>query len=193
MVDVVEIQIDNLREALRLLQRCLVTALATSISLVLLEFAAIASGAQQPTYQIPGVYVAVAAGTAKLILFVAYSASVFVAFSAILHIKHTARLIADAKIRDAVLSFPTIATMKDRSLTGFSIAIPPILFTIAAAHYIFFADPPVSSDPGNLVIGALVLGVFPYIAVFYHWRSGFSEDSAQDAAQKPGAPPDRVG
>jgi hypothetical protein len=188
MIDVLEIQIDNLREALRLLQRCLVTALATSISLLLLEFAAIAPDQPEPTYQMPWVYVAVAAGTAKLLIFVAYSAAAFVAFAAILHIKHTARLIADTKIREAVLGYPTIATMTDRSLTGFSIAIPPMLFTIAAAHYIFWGEA-VGSDPGNLVIGALILGVAPYIAIFFHWRSGFGGDAATAAAQKSDKPP----
>jgi hypothetical protein len=183
-LNVEQIRVDNLREALRLLQRCIVTALATSLSLLLLEFASSPSGVQQPAIQIPGLLVGVGASAAKLILFAAYSISGFVAFAAILHIKHIARSIVNNEVRDAALAFPTVTTMTDRGLAQVGILFPTLLFVITAIHYVHGIWP-VDTDESGPAIGALLLGVMPYVGVVMQWRIGLGQDRKAHAPEVP--------
>jgi hypothetical protein len=165
-----QIKVENLREALRLLQRCIVTALATSLSLLLLETAA-PSGPPQ-TIQFPGLFVGLNSGVAQLIFFAAYIVASLVAYSTIAHAKSIARSIADHETRIAALTYPTITTMTDRSLTGFSIALPPILFLIAAGIYVHGIWP-LTDNQGTAAFMALLFGIMPYVGIYAQWRSGF--------------------
>ena len=168
-----QIRVDNLREALRLLQRCIVTALAASLSLVLLETASPPPTGQPPqTIQFPGLFVGLDSGVAKLIFFAAYLVASFVAFSTIAHAKSIARAIADREARNAVLTYPTVTTMTDRSLAGLSFAIPPILFLIGVAIYVHGIWPPTENQAWAAIVASL-FGAMPYVGIYLQWRDGF--------------------
>ena len=102
-MDTLAIRIENLREALRILQRCMGTAFAASFSLLLLQ----ATSSPQSPLQIPGLVGAVGPVLARLILVAAYITSGFVGYAAVLQVIRIARSIDDRSARTEAMNFPT--------------------------------------------------------------------------------------
>jgi hypothetical protein len=168
-VDAVEIRVENLRETLRLLQRCIAISVTASLALVLLEFAPPPSDLQKGALQIPGVFVAITPPFAVAILVAAHIAAGLMAYAAALHIRHIAFTIGDLDCRSAALTFPTIVTIKDPLARTIAVLLAPALFLAYRVRSAFVAWP--FDDSEEMIHLIIVLfGVMPYVGVLRELR-----------------------
>lgn len=160
-MNVTDILIENLREALRQVQRSVVLGVVASLSLMLLQV----STAPTEPIQLPGPVVPVDPTTAKIILGVVHVVAGFMAFASVQLATSTARAIKNDQVRDAALSYPNFATSSDPGVRVITCLAPPLFFMIAVV--IWAATQWGEQDLGQYVIIAVMLGVPPYVAVFY--------------------------
>jgi hypothetical protein len=163
-MDVTDILIENLREALRQVQRSLVLGVVTSLSLMLLQ---VSTAPAQPI-QVPGPVVPVDPSTAKLILGAVYVVAGFMAYASIELATSTARAIKNDQLRDAALSFPSFTTSSDPGIRNLTCLAPPFFFMIAVV--VWAVTQWGEEDLVQEVIMVVMLGVLPYVTLFYRTK-----------------------
>lgn len=163
-MDTTDILIENLREALRQIQRSVVLGVVASLSLMLLQFS---TASVQPV-QLPGPVVPVGPSTAKFILVAVHVVAGFMAFTSVEVARGIAREIKNDQMRDAALSYPSFATNSDPVVRVFTCLAPPLFFTIAIVAWAITRRG--EEDTWQFVIMAFVFGVPPYLAVFIWTR-----------------------
>jgi len=159
-MDVTDILIENLREALRQVQRFLVLGVVTSLSLMLLQ---VSTAPAQPI-QVPGPVVPVDPSTAKVILGAVYVATGFMAWASIDLATSTARAIKNDQLRDAALTFPSFTTSPDPGIRNLTCLVPPFFFMIAVVVWV--VNQWGEEDLVQEVIFVVMLGVLPYVVLF---------------------------
>ena len=161
-MDTVDILVDNLREALRQIQRSVVFGLVASLSLMLLQLSTVTPGTAQPI-QLPGLVVAVDSSIAKILLIVAHIVAGFMALASLEDARRVARSIKDRPVRDAALLYPNAVTNSDPMLRFPACLAPPLFFMVAVVAW-ELAQP---EREWFHVIGAFSFGAIPYVAVAY--------------------------
>lgn len=176
-MDATDILIENLREALRQIQRSVVLGVVASLSLVLLQF----STATAQAVQLPGPVVPVGPSTAKIILVAVHVVAGFMALTSVEAARGIAREIKNDQMRDAALSYPSFATSSDPVVRVFTCLAPPFFFVIAIIAWAITQRG--EEDPWPFVIMAFAFGVLPYLAVFF-WAKKLIAPRATEAAHE---------
>jgi hypothetical protein len=161
-MDATDVLVENLREALRRVQWSVTVGLTASLSLVLLQFSALAPGVTQP----PGPVVPVDPVTAKLLLGAAHIVGGFLALVSLWEAGRIAGKINDATIRDAALRYPSFATSPGLEVRLPACLLPPLLFVIAVVWWAVTGAG--EHDRAGFIIFAVCFGAAPYCAVAYH-------------------------
>ena len=170
-MDPKQVLVNNLCEALKQLQRYLVLALVASLSLMLLQLSSIPLGGQM--IQLPGVVTTVDVRIAKLILGAAHFLLGLLAIASIENAKNIALKINDQELRDAALSYPTVATDTDSWVRRPACLAPALFFLIALAAWTYKHP----KREWAFVIAAFIFGVLPYLALMIRVEY-FSDSSA---------------
>src|SRR4030095_5676551 len=159
-MDAQEILVENLREALRHLQRYLAVGFATSLSLVLL---ALAPPEQNAPITVPVISIAAAPFLVKTLLVATYIGSGFLCYSTILDARKISIRISDKFVRSLAVSFPTVATSADRGLRLMGTILPSLIFILFLIIDLYYAE----TRPFQKYLMLKIFGVMPYVGVTY--------------------------
>lgn len=121
--------VTNLCETLRQLQRYLVLAIVASLSLVVLQLLSSSESAGR-VIQLPGLVTTVDVRTAKLLLVAAHMAFGLLTLATGERARKTFEKIHKPELRDAALSYPSIATEPDPFIRVSACLAPALLFLI---------------------------------------------------------------
>jgi hypothetical protein len=171
-MDAEKILVDNLREALGASQRYFIFAITASLSLLLLELALIGGGST--AIELQGLVVATDPGIARMVLFGAIFILPVMAISANSRANKIAKKISNEELREAALTYPSLATEEEAWLRIGSAILPIVLTTFSQILRLFSQT---EMNWSNFISGLLVVAL-PSLSLAYEIRSPVGSPSS---------------
>jgi hypothetical protein len=164
-MDTEKILVDNLREALGAGQRYVILAITASLSLLLLELALVGGGSTPVELQ--GLVVATEPSVARLVLFGAIFILPVMAIGANSRANKIAGKILNKELREAALTYPSLATEEEAWLRIGSAIFPIVLTTLSQLLRLFSQTEMNWSD----FISGLLVVALPSLGLAYETRN----------------------
>ena len=175
-MDPTPLHVENLREALRQIQRHVVVAIATATALAALELGLAVVRTEQGV-GLQGLPFGVTARAAKLILAAVYMSATYLALGVAFQLKALAAAIADDRMRQAVLSYPSPITSPDSSVRVPATLAPGVIFALFTIAYWWH-----HRDRGaDLPFFAAIMGCMPYGGLVYVVKQALRPPSSGQA------------
>jgi uncharacterized membrane protein (DUF485 family) len=127
-MDLTNLHVENLREALRQIQRYIVIAIGASVALAFMELGLATRIGEGVT--VSGLPVSVTAPAAKLVLTAIYISATWLALGIGYELERLARRIEDTATRQAALGYPSAITSPDPWVRVLGTILPGLIFLV---------------------------------------------------------------
>ena len=174
-MDPTPLHVENLREALRQIQRHVVVAIAAASALAALELGlAVVRTEQGVGFQ--GLPFGVTVRAAKLILAAIYISATYLALGIAFQLRHLVEAIPDDRVRRAALSYPSPITADDAFLRVLATSAPCLVFALFTIAFWWH-----HRDRGTeLLIFGLAFGCMPWVALAFRVKQSLGQPPATE-------------